>query len=218
LFTTEESGNENLLNEGISKAKTFFVGNVMIDTLLKHKEKALKSNILEKMYLNKKNYAVLTLHRPSNVDNKENFTNILSAINKISEKIKIVCPLHPRARKNANNFNLNLNKLIVTGPLGYLDFLNLVINSKFVLTDSGGIQEETTILGIPCITLREETERPVTITQGTNVIVTTNKEKIIQESFKIIDGKKKEFSIPELWDGNAAKRIVEVIIENKSCE
>jgi len=181
LFTTEKSGNINLENEGISKDKIFFVGNVMIDTLLSHKEKAENSKILEKLGLEKGNYCTLTLHRPSNVDNKKDFENILSILEKIQEKIKIVFPVHPRARKNIKSFNLDdkmrgMKNLILTEPLGYLDFLHLMSNSKFVLTDSGGIQEEATVLGIPCITLRKNTERPITVEQGTNLLVSIDKE------------------------------------------
>ena len=176
LFTTEESGNVNLLNEDVGKNKIFFVGNVMIDTLLKHKEKANKSDILGKLNVEKNNYCVLTLHRPSNVDKKEDFENVLSVLDTIQEKIKIVFPVHPRTKKNIELFNLDgtikkMENLIITEPLGYLDFLCLMANSKFVLTDSGGIQEETTVLNVPCITLRENTERPVTVEQGTNLIV-----------------------------------------------
>ena len=218
LFTTEESGNKNLLNEGISKDKIFFVGNVMIDTLLKHKEKSKKSNILSKLGLDKNSYAVLTLHRPSNVDNKEGFENIIAILEKIHEKIKIVFPVHPRTKKNIELFKLdekikNMKNLIITEPLGYLDFLCLMSNSKLVLTDSGGIQEETTVLGIPCITLRKNTERPVTVEQGTNLLVSTDANKVIEESLKVIDNQiKSDRKIPELWDGNAAQRIVDTLL------
>ncbi|MCH8067643.1 MAG: UDP-N-acetylglucosamine 2-epimerase (non-hydrolyzing) [Nanoarchaeota archaeon] len=218
LFTTEESGNKNLLNEGISKDKIFFVGNVMIDTLLKHKEKSKKSNILSKLGLDKNSYAVLTLHRPSNVDNKEGFENIIAILEKIQEKIKIVFPVHPRTKKNIELFDLNekiknMKNLIITEPLGYLDFLCLMSNSKLVLTDSGGIQEETTVLGIPCITLRKNTERPVTVEQGTNLLVSTDANKVIEESLKVIDNQiKSDRRIPELWDGNAAQRIVDILL------
>jgi len=219
LFTTERSGNENLLKEGISKDKIFFVGNVMIDTLLKHKEKALESKILSKLNIEKNNYCVLTLHRPSNVDNESSLKKILDILIEINQKIKIVFPVHPRTLKNLKHHNLinkikNNKNLILTEPLGYLDFLNLMSNSKFVLTDSGGMQEETTVLGIPCITLRNNTERPVTVEQGTNLLVSTEKDKIIEASNKIINGLKVENKIPKLWDGKAAERIVEILIKN----
>ncbi|MCH8003676.1 MAG: UDP-N-acetylglucosamine 2-epimerase (non-hydrolyzing) [Nanoarchaeota archaeon] len=218
LFTTEESGNENLKKEGISKDKIFFVGNVMIDTLLKHKEKAQTSDILSKLKLIKNNYCVLTLHRPSNVDNKKDFENIISILGKIQDKIKVVFPIHPRTRKNIDLFKLNekmenMRNLIITEPLGYLDFLCLMANSKLVLTDSGGIQEETTVLGVPCITLRNNTERPVTVEQGTNFLVSTDKDKIVQKSMEVIDDKINiKNKIPELWDGKAAERIVKILI------
>ena len=219
LFTTEESGNVNLLNEGISKDKVFFAGNVMIDTLLKHKEKSNNSDILNKLKIKKNDYCTLTLHRPSNVDKKEDFENILSILDQIQEKIKIVFPIHPRAKKNIQLFNLNekienMKNLILTEPLGYLDFLCLMANSKLVLTDSGGIQEETTVLGVPCITLRKNTERPVTVEQGTNLIVSINKDEVVEKSLDVInDMVKIEGKMPELWDGKAAERIVEILLK-----
>ena len=216
LFTTEKSGNNNLLNEGIFGDKIFFVGNVMIDTLLKHREKAKSSKILQKLNLNKKNYCVLTLHRPSNVDSREGFENILSILGEIQEKIKIVFPIHPRTKKSIGLFKLekkikNMGNLIITEPLGYLDFLCLMANSKLVLTDSGGIQEETTILQVPCITLRNNTERPVTVSEGTNMLVSTDKNKVVSMFHKILKGADISSNVPELWDGNAAKRIVDII-------
>ncbi|MBN4049079.1 UDP-N-acetylglucosamine 2-epimerase (non-hydrolyzing) [archaeon AH-315-M20] len=220
LFTTEKSGDENLLKEGISKEKIYFVGNVMIDTLLKHKEKAQQSKILKKLNLEKGNYCSLTLHRPSNVDNKEDFENALYILGKIQEKIKIVFPIHPRARKNIKTFNLdekikNMKSLIMTDPFGYLDFVHLMANSKFVLTDSGGIQEETTVLGVPCITLRKNTERPVTVEQGTNLLVSIDADRVIEKSMEIIGNKIDiKNKIPELWDGKAAERIVNVLVKD----
>lgn len=219
LFTTEMSGNENLLKEGIGKGRIFFVGNVMIDTLLRHREKAKQSKILSKLKLKKDNYAVLTLHRPSNVDNKESLKYVLGILNEIQKNIKIIFPVHPRTMKNLKNFDLlkyakSQENLIITEPIGYLDFMNLMINSKFVLTDSGGIQEETTVLGVPCITMRNNTERPVTVSQGTNILVSTDKAKIIQAANKLLNGASFKPKIPPLWDGKAAKRIVWIIIKN----
>ena len=220
LFTTEESGNRNLSNEGIGKNKVFFVGNVMIDSLLNHKEKALKSGILEKLKLKKKNYAVLTLHRPSNVDNKKSLEYIINILDEIQNHIKIIFPVHPRTLKTLQKFGLDTKiksqkNILVIGPLGYLDFMNLMINSRFVLTDSGGIQEETTVLGIPCITMRKSTERPVTMDQGTNVLVSTDKAKIIKAAFRLIDEPGIKAKVPPLWDGKASKRIVDVILKMK---
>ena len=223
LFTTEKSGNTNLLNEGISKDNIFFVGNVMIDTLLNHRKKAKKSKILEKfkkLKLCKKEYCVLTLHRPSNVDNKESFQNIISILQEISKKIKIVFPVHPRTMKNLELFGLKdliqIPNLVIIKPLGYLDFLCLMDNSKFVLTDSGGIQEETTVLEVPCITLRNNTERPVTVEQGTNILVSTDKGKVIEAANKLILSDKINFKgkLPKFWDGKASKRIVGIILKN----
>ena len=221
LFTTEESGNKNLLNEGISKEKIFFVGNVMIDTLLKHKQKAKKSKILSKLKLNRNNYCVLTLHRPSNVDRKKNFENVLYILDKIQGKIRIVFPIHPRTNKNIKLFGMgkklkNMKNLVMTGPLGYLDFLSLMANSRFVLTDSGGIQEETTVLGVPCITIRNNTERPATVKQGTNILVSTDKARIIKACNNLIKGAAVKGKIPQFWDGKAAQRIVGIILKNFS--
>ena len=187
LFTTEESGNINLEKEGIDKNKIHFVGNVMIDTLLRHKEKAAQSKILEKLNLKNKSYCVLTLHRPSNVDKEEDIKNIMSILNEVQKRMTIVYPVHPRARKNIQPFDMEGLKMI--DPLGYLDFLCLMMNSKFVLTDSGGIQEETTVLGVQCITLRKNTERPVTVEQGTNLLVSIDKEKVVGIAVKIINNK-----------------------------
>ena len=220
LFTTERSGNRNLLNEGISKDKIFFVGNVMIDTLLKYRKKLKKSKILKELNLHKKEFCILTLHRPSNVDNKESIENILSILEQIGKKVKIAFPLHPRTKKNLELLGLSrrmssINNLIFTKPLGYLDFLCLMDNSKFVLTDSGGIQEETTVLGVPCITLRNNTERPVTVEQGTNLLVSTDKKKVIKKCLEVIDDKISiKNKIPELWDGKAAERIINILLKN----
>lgn len=218
LFTTERSGNKNLFKEGISKDKIFFVGNVMIDTLLKHKKKSDSSRILQRLNLRKKNYAVMTLHRPSNVDGKIALESIISIAEELQSKIKIVFPIHPRTRRNLEIFDIGekINKipnLTITEPLGYLDFLCLMSNSALVLTDSGGIQEETTVLGIPCITLRNNTERPITMEQGTNILVSTDKSKILKKSFEVINGKiKLKSKKPIFWDGKASERILKIIL------
>lgn len=217
LFTTEESGNKNLKNEGIEGSKIFFVGNVMIDTLLDHREKSKKSKILNSLKIKKGDYCVLTLHRPSNVDDRDFLVYILDILDKIQQKIKIVFPVHPRTFKNIKKFGLNekikkLKNLVVIKPLGYVDFMCLMHNSKFVITDSGGIQEETTILGVPCITLRNNTERPVTVEQGTNVIVSTDKNEVIEAATKVINGAEINSKVPQLWDGNASKRIVTILL------
>ena len=218
LFCTEQSGVDNLLNEGVSSDKIYLVGNVMIDTLLKNKEKAESSKILGKLNLTRNEYAVLTLHRPSNVDNPVVFERILDSINFIQNDIPVIFPVHPRTRQNLNVWSLNdnineMSNLILTDPLGYLDFLKLMSNAQIVLTDSGGIQEETTILKVPCLTLRENTERPVTIDIGSNQLVGTNPDKIIDAYKKLKSGKVADSSIPDLWDGQAADRIVKTIYE-----
>jgi len=217
LFTTEKSANENLKKEGVAEEKIFFVGNVMIDTLLKCKEQTNTSKILEELDLKEQEYAVLTLHRPENVDNKENLAGLLSVINEVGENIKIVLPLHPRTKKKIDEFGLQeaIKNIKTTSPLGYLDFMKLVSSAKLVLTDSGGIQEETTILNVPCITLRNETERPVTVEVGSNVIVGRDGEKILAESLKVLNSNVREGKIPELWDGKTAERIVKTLLGEK---
>ncbi len=155
-------------------------------------------------------------HRPSNVDDKRNFSSIVETLEEIQARIKIVFPTHPRTKKQIENLGLedkfaNMQNTILAEPLGYLDFMGLLSHSKFVLTDSGGIQEETTVLGIPCLTLRKNTERPVTVEEGTNVIVGVDKERIVEESYKILDGVGKSGKVPKLWDGKTAQRIVKIL-------
>ena len=234
LFTTCEDANMNLRKEGIAENKIFFVGNVMIDTLLSHIEIAKNSNIMEKLGLKKNNnvkkYAVLTLHRPSNVDNLVILKGIFDILNNISQIVPIIFPAHPRTIKQIKNFKLEkmishvkhtlsneLDKtnqnILAISPLGYLDFLCLMSNAKLVLTDSGGIQEETTILGIPCLTLRNNTERPITVREGTNIIVGNNPDKIIKTAFSVYENGIQRKKIPKYWDGKAAKRIVNILIK-----
>lgn len=216
LFITEESGRKNLVREGISQQKIHFVGNVMIDSLLSHLKKAQNSDILSRLNMDHQNFALLTLHRPSNVDNQETFNAILNALEQIENEIPIIFPIHPRSRKMIDQFQFDskierMKNFELIDPLGYLDFLHLMENAKFVLSDSGGIQEETTVLGIPCLTLRKNTERPVTVEMGTNVVVGIDPDKIVDESFKILSGQSKQGKIPPMWDGNAAQRIVEIL-------
>jgi len=219
LFITEKSGMNNLAKEGVSSAKVHFVGNVMIDSLVFFLEKAKESKILGELQLNGGDYALVTLHRPSNVDDKDNFLKIISAFKEIQQNVTIVFPIHPRTKKNISSFGLESEvskfaNLKLIEPVGYLDFMKLMQSCGFVLTDSGGIQEETTYLGIPCLTLRENTERPITTEIGTNEVVGTDTEKIIRLSHQIITGNWKKGQIPELWDGHAAERIVQVLKEN----
>ena len=217
LFTTSRDANENLLSEGIPTEKIHFVGNVMIDTLRKHQQRAEQLGTPSRFGLEPRGYALLTLHRPSNVDDPAPLDGILSALETIQQKIPILFPAHPRATKRIEEFGFGSRlaaapHLHLVEPLGYLEFLDLMMHSQLVLTDSGGIQEETTILGIPCLTIRENTERPVTISEGTNTLVGVDPARIIREAQRILDGDAKRGRIPELWDGHAAERIVDVLL------
>ncbi|MFQ5674518.1 MAG: non-hydrolyzing UDP-N-acetylglucosamine 2-epimerase [bacterium] len=219
LFITEKSAEENLLKEGISRNKIHFVGNVMIDSLLGNFERAQNSKILTDLDLRPREFALLTLHRPSNVDTRENFLEILNALQEIQKEIVVVFPIHPRSKKRLSEFGLNerlkdMPNFRVQEPLGYLGFLKLMSEAKFVLTDSGGIQEETTVLGIPCLTLRKNTERPVTVSQGTNQVIGVNAKRLVTESRKILSGTFKKGKRPDLWDGKAAKRLVDILVES----
>lgn len=219
LFVTEESGVVNLKNEGIDGSKVFLVGDVMIDSLIIYKGKAGASRIKDVLGVRKGGYTLVTLHRPSNVDDHENLTKILSIFQGIEKCGKIVFPIHPRTRKHIEEFGLAdkfraVGGLMLVDPLGYLDFLNLMMNAKLLLTDSGGIQEETTYLNVPCITMRENTERPATIDIGTNVLAGLNVEKVIGLAGECYAGKWKSSAIPELWDGKAAERIIGILVRN----
>jgi UDP-N-acetylglucosamine 2-epimerase (non-hydrolysing) len=212
LFVSEPSGVENLRREGVAAEKIHFVGNVMVDTLLQNRARADKSLILATHGLRPKSYAVATLHRPSNVDDPAALAPILDALARISEELPVVFPVHPRTRKNLEAAQVGsglagLGRLRFIEPLGYLDFLKLMADAAIMLTDSGGIQEETTILGVPCLTLRDNTERPVTVTQGTNRL-TGNRPEAILRSFEEVRRNPRRASVPELWDGKAADRIV----------
>ncbi|MHC4555699.1 MAG: non-hydrolyzing UDP-N-acetylglucosamine 2-epimerase [Planctomycetota bacterium] len=217
LFVTEQSGIDNLKHEGVDPDKIHLVGNVMIDTLLTNREKAQKSDVLKRLGLMPKEYAVITLHRPSNVDEMINLNEIVLAFEKIQKELKLVFPIHPRTRSNIKGTDLEkrveaMENLLLLEPVGYLDFLRLMSDALFVLTDSGGIQEETTILGVPCMTLRENTERPVTITEGTNRLVHVTFGDIVKNFREILNaGESNHGRIPRLWDGKAAERIAEII-------
>ena len=219
LFVTEESGRKNLIAEGIPIEKIHLVGNVMIDSLRQHQKRSKQSDILTKLKLDHQPYSLLTLHRPSNVDNPENFIRLLNAFEKIEKRIPIIFPIHPRTKKMIDQFRLTgkvraMKNFKLIDPLGYLDFLHLMENATFLLTDSGGIQEETTVLGIPCLTLRKNTERPVTINMGTNALVGMDTDKIVRESYQILSGKFKQGKTPPLWDGKASERIIKILEEN----
>ncbi len=232
LFTTCEDANQNLIREGIPKSKIFFVGNVMIDTLLNHINMAKESFILERLGLrtnnNVRKYAVVTLHRPSNVDDPIILKVILNALNSLAKKLPVVFPAHPRTTKHIMDFKLkdmlsyeksfstkafnrSYKNILILPPLGYLDFLSLMSNAKIVLTDSGGIQEETTLLGIPCLTLRNNTERPITVKEGTNILVGNDPDKIRNTSIKILKDGIPPKKIPKYWDGRAAERIIKFL-------
>jgi UDP-N-acetylglucosamine 2-epimerase (non-hydrolysing) len=216
LLTPTEDANENLKKEGIPDRKIFLVGDVMIDTLMKYKDKASSDSMLNDLNLERHSYVLMTLHRPSNVDVKSNFVKILNALAEIQRLIKIVFPIHPRTKARIEEFGFGntvsgMENLIIIDPLGYLKFMGLMVNSGFVLTDSGGMQTETTVLNIPCLTMRENTERPETIREGTNTLVGNDTHLIIEESTKILDGYGKIGVYPEIWDGHAAERIVKTI-------
>jgi UDP-N-acetylglucosamine 2-epimerase (non-hydrolysing) len=218
LFTTSQDADANLKDEGVPGEKIRFVGNVMIDSLNHHLKLAEKSGIRDDLGLGDQIYAVLTLHRPSNVDERETFTYILAALVDISERLPIIFPVHPRTRSRIDEFGFG-DRIADSGirliePLGYLDFMRLYSGARLVLTDSGGLQEETTVLGIPCLTLRENTERPITIEMGTNRLVGTNPDKIRQAAFSALDSPSERTGahIPPLWDGKAAGRICDELI------
>jgi UDP-N-acetylglucosamine 2-epimerase (non-hydrolysing) len=231
LFITEKSAEENLLREGIPKKKIYFVGNTMVDTLLQHRDKAKKSKILFQVGLKNnrdkkvRKYAVLTLHRPSNVDNRRTFKGILDALSVISKEVPIYFPVHPRTLNRIREFRFDKyfyfltpnakpqtcnSRIYCLEPFGYLDFLCLMSHARLLLTDSGGIQEETTVLGVPCVTLRHNTERPVTANHGTNVIAGTEKEKIIQYALGQLNATPRRRKI-KFWDGQAGDRIIKIL-------
>jgi len=217
LFVTEVSGVENLLAEGIPEKKIYLVGNVMIDTL-KHNLSMVEgrefapSEAVRNFRSNGPRYAVLTLHRPSNVDCRENLIPIWGAITEVARRIPILFPAHPRTASKLARFGLAANGVSIIDPIGYLDMLYAVKDAAIVLTDSGGLQEETTALGVPCVTIRENTERPITVTLGTNYLVGTRPEAILSVAGEILSGNAKKGTIPPLWDGNAADRIVDILL------
>jgi UDP-N-acetylglucosamine 2-epimerase (non-hydrolysing) len=220
LFVTEESGLQNLQREGIPPNQIHFVGNTMIDSLLAFNEKADASTVLERLGLRSggggvSDYALLTLHRPGNVDDPDAFTNILAGLNELGTECPIVFPVHPRTRQRIEQFGSRLEtnetRIALIDPLGYLDFVALMKHARLVVTDSGGIQEETTCLGIPCVTVRDNTERPVTVTHGTNTIAGTTAAPIRAAIRRQLERASVGVT-PEKWDGHAAARIVDVLV------
>jgi UDP-N-acetylglucosamine 2-epimerase (non-hydrolysing) len=218
LFASEPAGVENLQREGVAPDKIFFVGNVMIDTLLAQYDRAVELSTLADFGLTAGAYALVTLHRPGSVDSAETLQDLVDLLGTIQQRIKVVFPIHPRTQARLRDFDLlgeldAMPNVIITGPQGYLEFLNLMSKAQVVLTDSGGVQEETTILRVPCLTLRPNTERPATITDGTNVLVGHDKRRILHEVGQILDGKTKASTTPQFWDGHAAERIVAILRE-----
>jgi len=217
LLTPTKEDSRNLIDEGIEEEKIHLVGNIMIDSLFDSLERIGDgSEVLDRYSVNGAKYGLITLHRPECVDNKENLKAILDAFNAIQKNIKLIWPLHPRTRKTIHEFGLNdslkeLSNVHVVEPVGYHHFLSLMKNSFMVLTDSGGIQEETTALGISCLTLRNETERPITVTEGTNEVVGMDTARIIESVNELLSGKHVKGGIPELWDGKTAGRITRVL-------
>lgn len=214
LFITCSDARKNLLREGVASEKIFFVGNVMIDTLLALKKKARTRSVLKDYDLKKRKYAVATLHRPENVDDQKILLDILEGLKEVSAFIPVVFPAHPRTMKQIRKFGFRRffdEQFRLIDALGYLDFLSLTMHAKMILTDSGGIQEEATVLGVPCLTLRENTERPITIARGTNVLVGTQKKAMVAAARRAWSSKKISKRVPALWDGKAAERIVGVL-------
>ena len=212
LFTTEREATGNLLREGVSPDKIHFVGNVMIDTLLTHRIKAEQSDVLERMGVTGE-YGVVTLHRPSNVDDPAQLAMLMATLHEVSSALQLIFPVHPRTRNSLSAHGIPVAEgICFLEPLGYLDFLKLQSSARLVITDSGGIQEETTVLGVPCLTLRESTERPVTVTHGTNRLVPLRHDAIVAAAREILGGAVVTGRIPELWDGGAAQRIISILL------
>lgn len=218
LFTTSPDADEHLKNEGHSDDSIYFVGNLMIDSLNNFIDDADCSNLLRELQVKPGEYALITLHRPSNVDDEESLMEILDAFQEIQKDVPLIFPAHPRTKqriqalKDAGKYS-ELDALHLIEPVGYLEFIALERDAKVILTDSGGIQEESTVLGIPCLTLRENTERPITITVGTNRLVDPNRDDILREIRPVLNEAPVSGSIPEKWDGKAAERIVDVLLQ-----
>jgi len=211
LFVSEPSGVENLRKEGTDPSRVFSVGNVMIDTLIACKDQFESSVELESFAIRSNEFVVLTLHRPANVDDAGVFSGLLRAIEVVQQRFPIVFPVHPRTRKALATQPISLPNVRLVDPLGYFEFMKLVSHARFVMTDSGGIQEETTYLGVPCLTLRNNTERPSTVEQGTNVLVGLDPDRIIAAAERAASVDRSARRVPDLWDGHAAERILDVL-------
>lgn len=212
FFTTTTWAGENLMKSGVAKDRIFFVGNVMIDTLLANRSKFKKPDFWQEFHLKEKEYFVVTLHRPANVDSADKLKELMKEITGNVNGLPIIFPMHPRTAKAYEEIGITADNLHIVDPLGYHEFNYLVEHAKCVITDSGGITEETTVMGVPCITLRDNTERPETISIGTNELVGTNPKAVMPYLEKLFNGQWKKGSIPELWDGKAAERIIDELI------
>ncbi|GAB3014350.1 UDP-N-acetylglucosamine 2-epimerase (non-hydrolyzing) [uncultured Cyclobacterium sp.] len=213
FFTTSEVANESLRKAGVEEERIFYVGNTMIDTLLKHRPRFQKPEVWDKIGLEKGKYIVMTLHRPANVDQEEKLKELIQEIIDHSGGLPLIFPVHPRTKKMLQNLGISHERLHMIDPLGYLEFNFLVESAKAVVTDSGGITEETTVMGVPCMTLRDNTERPETITEGTNELLGTDPKAIKPSMEKLFSGNWKKGQIPHLWDGKTAKRIVDILLQ-----
>ncbi len=211
FFTTSDVANNNLRKAGIADSQVFFVGNTMIDTLYKQMPRFTKPELWNRFGLIEKGYIMMTLHRPANVDDKEKLKELITEIVRASQGIPVIFPVHPRTAKMLENMAINASNLHVIDPLGYLEFNYLVKNAKAVITDSGGITEEATVMSVPCMTLRDSTERPETCTVGTNELLGTDPKSIAPAFEKLFSGQWKKGAIPELWDGKTSGRIVKHI-------
>ncbi len=218
LFVSEPSGLHNLRREGVAENKIFYVGNVMIDSLVYYRQKAAQLATLDQFGVKPRQFTLVTLHRPGNVDTADGLEKIVCIFEKLAGRTSIIFPVHPRTKKMLEQHGMGARaakilNLRITEPLGYLEFLCLMDQAQLVVTDSGGIQEETTFLGVPCLTLRENTERPSTTEIGTNELCGLDVAKIVRKSIEVFDGRPKQGRVPELWDGHAAQRIAEIIIK-----
>jgi UDP-N-acetylglucosamine 2-epimerase (non-hydrolysing) len=212
FFTTSEVANHNLKNSGVKEDQIFFVGNTMIDTLLKNKQRFKKPHFWEVIGLKKHHYLVMTLHRPANVDEEHKLKELLNEIIYHSRDLPLIFPVHPRTANILNRLGISHPRLYIVEPMGYLEFNFLVERAFGVVTDSGGITEETTVMGVPCMTLRNNTERPETVTLGTNELIGTDPKAIKPAMQKLFSGQWKKGSIPDRWDGRAANRIIDILL------